>query len=63
VEVAIPQEDTLLRAELQLVRVEGSKIRPTSTPKGTQASIIWLFLEQGLKGREETKDFGGEPID
>jgi hypothetical protein len=45
------------------VCVEGLKVGPTSTPKGAQADIVWLFLKQDLKGRGEIKDFGGKTID
>jgi hypothetical protein len=41
---AISEKDTLLRAKFQLSRVEGSKIRPTSTTKNSKRGIIWDFV-------------------
>jgi hypothetical protein len=51
---AIPQKDTLLGAELELMRVEWSQICPASTAKSTEPTVVWFFLEQTLKRRTKT---------
>jgi hypothetical protein len=48
---------TQFRAELELVSVKGEKIRPTSTPKGTEPFIIRFLMKRTLKRSSELKNF------
>jgi hypothetical protein len=41
---AISEKSTPLGTTFQLPRVEGSKIRPTSTAKDSKRRIIWDFF-------------------
>jgi hypothetical protein len=44
--------------KLELVCIERSKVRPTSTPEGAHATTARFLLEQNLKRRRQIKDFG-----
>jgi hypothetical protein len=44
-EIAISQEYSLLRAKLELVRVEWMMVRSACTTKGTKATIVRFFMK------------------
>jgi hypothetical protein len=48
---------------LELVSVKGAKIRPTSTPKGTESFIIGVFMKKTLKRCSKLKNFSTKMID
>jgi hypothetical protein len=50
----IPQKNTLLGAELELMRVEWSQIWPASTAKSTKSTVVWFF--SGTDAQEENKN-------
>jgi hypothetical protein len=45
----IPKEDTLFGAKLKLATVIGPKVRPTSTAKNFEKSVVREFIKQQFK--------------
>ena len=49
VKSTIPKEDTLFEAKVKLATVVGPKVRPTSTAKNLEESIVRKFIKQQFK--------------
>jgi hypothetical protein len=51
---AVPQKNTLLGVELELMHVEWSQIWPASVAKSTKPTVVWFF--SGIDAQEENKN-------
>ena len=49
VKSTIPKKDALFGAKLKLATVVGPKVRPTSTAKNLEESIVMKFIKQQFK--------------
>ena len=61
-ERAITQEDTLFRAKLKLTIVVRPKMRPTSTPKHFEESIVRCIMQQFFNGCIHIENTSRQPI-
>jgi hypothetical protein len=48
---------------LELVSIEGSKIRPARATKGSQTYIVGFLFEENLRRRRKLQDLGSLVID
>jgi hypothetical protein len=53
----------LFGPKLEIVSVEGLKIRPARTTKGSRTCIVGFLFKKNLKRRRELQDFGGQAVD
>jgi hypothetical protein len=59
----IPKEDTLFGAKLKFTTVVGAKVRPTSTAKNFQESIVREFIKQLFEWCLHIQYSSRQPID
>jgi hypothetical protein len=53
----------LFGPKLDIISVEGSKIRPVRITKGSQTCIVGFLFKKNLKRRRELQDFGEQAVD